>query len=331
MGEAELDLHPVADTVQGDNRLYDALEKAVEEHEEKQDSERWDEYDHAGFTYSDLSVEPWTLSQLEQSGIITKTYSSGNSPNQYRVTDVEVARRALILASDERPAGDEETPDPEDVDVDDLFTDVVGYDECKKWLRRTIEKDAPVHHLLYGEPGSGKTTLTDDILELPNAHLVVGAGSQSSAAGVVETLAQHQPEYLVVEEIEKMSKRDAEALLTLCGKGYVKQTKGDGRSEQRIELDTNVIATANDYDKVTPDSLKSRLMEWHFPAYTLNEFVDLCVEILPRDHDVAEETAETVAHEVHARLDSTDPRDAVSVAQLVEDESEVQELVTALA
>jgi hypothetical protein len=330
MSQATVDEHEVASVLDGDDRIYEALQEAVHRHEEKQDSERWQEYDIAGFTYDDLGASPWVLTELKKAGILDQTYGSSNSPNQYRVADLETARRALILAGDEVTSPDTAEDDMDAPEPHELFLDVVGHDEMISWFRRTIDRHADVHHLLVGEPGTGKSTITDEILRLPDTSLVVGAGSQSRAAGIVQTLVEERPTFLVVEEIEKMPKSDAEALLTLAGRGYIKQTKGDSTSNQRIEMDTTVFATANDRSKVSPDSLVSRFMEWRFEAYAATEFQEVCRGVLPRKHDTDESLAEYIAGEIHDRLGTTNPREAERIAQLADDRGDVDDLIMAM-
>jgi len=317
----------IASDIRDDDRLVSALESAVDVHKEKEGSDKWEEYDHAGFTYDDLGCPPWTLTQLCQKGVLKKTYSSNNGTTQYRVDDVDAAEEVLKIASGDHDSEADPEASLEDVDPESLFENVVGRDEKKKWFRRTIAEDVDVHHLLCGAPGSGKSTITDELVELPGARRVVLSGNQSSAAGIVDLLLEEQPTILVVEEMEKGSKADREALMTLCGQGYVEVTKGGGHGSEQVNLDTIVFATANDVDAITPPSLVDRFLTWEFERYSFEEFKEVCVGVLPEKYPIDEDLAAHIARELYERADSSSVRSAEDVAKLARTPHEVEMLV----
>lgn len=339
----------LVDLIQSDDRLYAALERMVDFQLEAVHSDRWTDYDHAGFEASDVGLAGWEIPRFEQVGILERAYSSGNAkyfrlgtrdpeqPEGEQWTHFhEEASVALEMAggpdATTTPAADAEQPTrlaDVDVDVDELFTDIVGREKAKKWIRRTIANRRQIHHLLYGPSGSGKSQLLEDVLDLPGAARFVGAGRQSTAAGITNFLLEHRPVFLVVEELEKFGRADAAALLTLTGKGYVESTKGDA-GQQTVELDTIVFANANDLERVTPEALTSRMMTWPFDAYTWAEFEEVCRVVLPREHDVDEALAEHIARAVYHDLESADVRDAERIAALAETRAEVDELTDAI-
>jgi len=339
------DMDRLVSMLREDERLRSVLESMVAyQREYVEDGEpvgRWAEYDHVGFEASDVGMAGWEVKKFSQVGLLTHSYNSSNSSafRLGRETDdgwefyTQEAERALELADPEQTIEQEgaEWDSVEAVDVSELFTDVVGREDSKRWFRRTINRQAQVHHLLHGPPGGGKSELLDDILSLPGAKRVVFSGEQTSAAGLTDLLLQQRPTFLVVEELEKGAKRDREALMTLTGKGYVERTKADVDQAQQVELDTIVFATANDPEAVTPRSLRDRFMEWHFPQYDVEEFVEVCREVLPREHGIDTDLAESVARTLYSRMDCTQVREAKRIASLVESEDEVDELVSALA
>lgn len=339
------DMDRLVSMLREDERLRSVLESMVayqrEYVEDGEPVDRWVEHDHVGFEASDVGMAGWEVKKLSQVGLLTHSYNSSNS-SEFRLGKkaddgwefyTQEAERALELADPEQPIeqGDAEWESVESIDVHDLFTDVVGREDPKRWFRRTIDRQAQVHHLLHGPPGGGKSELLDDILALPGADRVVFSGEQTSAAGLTDLLLQKRPTFLVVEELEKGAKRDREALMTLTGKGYIERTKADVDQPQRIELDTIVFATANDPEAVTPRSLRDRFMEWHFPQYDDDEFVEVCREVLPREYCIDVDLAESIARTLYARIDCTQVREAKRVASLVESEDEVEELVTAMS
>lgn len=342
--DEKVDLDGLVAMIQDDDRLYGALERMVQFQEEAlEEGSSWEQYEHAGFDAGDVGLVGWEIPKFLDTGILTRSYRSGNS-KQFRLGArdrdapegdqwthfTEEAIRALELANREVVDLNEDlVEDLDELDVDELFTDIVGRDEEKKWIRRTIEKRRRIHHLLVGPSGSGKSQMLDDVLRLPRAARFVGSGRSSTAAGMSNFLLDHKPLFLVIEEIEKMAQNDAEALLTLMGQAFVETTKGDGTKRQE-ELETIVFANANDLDRVSPDSLVSRMMVWEFDPYTLEEYVDVCTTVLPRDEEVGEQLAKYIAERVFHDLDSSDVRDAIRIGALAETEDEVDELVEAM-
>lgn len=322
------------------------LEAAIEYQESHFDEDAWAKRDVYGIEAADVNAQGWELEQFVRAGVMTKTFSSGSGA-VYRLSteDVdgyvphhEAAAQVLEVAESDSSLhtvtsdeADTETVEGslDDIDASELFTDVVGYEKEKKWYRRTLDNQEQVHHLMVGEPGSGKSMFLDDIVEnVPGARRVVFTGNQTSAQGVVDVLKTEQPSVLVVEEIEKGAKADREALMTLCGNGYIQETKGDGRSGERLELDTIVFAAGNDRASITPESLVDRFLVWEYEQYTREEFIDVCTSVLPREADVDTETARRIAAEMYDQANSTSVRDAEDIARLVEDPTEVNELVS---
>jgi hypothetical protein len=331
-----------------DDRLVAALESAIEIQREALNVEpeegRWYEYEHVGFTAADLNAPNWTPTQLVNSGVAYKTYNTSSkaywrlarqeptiNPEENYGWEWEHIHEECAVALD-AICGNEggemhnsEYSSLDQVNVDDLFTDVVERDEPVKYARKAIEKfgETQVHHLFYGPPGGGKSEILDEVAEVPGGERVVLSGNQSSAAGIRDVLLEKQPRFLVVEEIEKGSKSDREALMTLCGQGYVSRTKADGADEE-VFLDTIVFAASNDVGAITPEALVDRFLPWEFDQYTLEEFQRVCRSVLPQKYDVDEQLGESIAKFVYEYRDSTQVRDAEDVADLADNEAEAK-------
>jgi hypothetical protein len=316
-----------------------ALQGAIDKQRELVEKGSYDRHDHIGIEPSDCNGMHWVPNKLQRYGIFTQTYKSNRS-TYYRlgamdgdqfIDYADYAEQLLELADE--PARDVDGEDSDDrtplgeLDVDTLFNDVVGYQMEKKYYRRTLRKQEQVHHLLYGEPGSGKSMMLDSIVEnIKGARRTVLSGNQTTAQGIVDLLKTEQPPVLVVEEIEKGSKADREALMTLCGSGYIQETKSDGRSAERIKLDTIVFAAGNKLEAITPASLRDRFARWEYNSYNRDEFVEVCEKVLPRDIGVASDLAPVIARTLHDETQCTSVRIAEKVGRLAETEEEVREL-----
>lgn len=306
-------------TLENDHVLG-VLERAIEWMEDPSNQERLQMYDHAGFNADEVGAMGWEFFKLLQADLIEQSYHSSNENSEWRLTDIE---RAKEVVSNTRNFDTEEesTDDAEDPDSADLFADVVGREEPIKWLRRTIERGEQVHHLLHGPPGSGISEIVEDLARLPRARRVVPADGQTDE---IRTLLSENPPYLIVEAIEGTVSEGSEVLMTACGEGFI-----SSGTDERIELDTTVIATSRDITAISPESLVDRFMVWEMEAYDREEFQTLCERVLPRDHGVSEDIAQYIAVQVIEELNSTQLRDAERIAALADDRPDVDELIAA--
>ena len=83
-----------------------------------------------------------------------------------------------------------------------FFSNVVGYQEIKKLLLKSIVAKEPVHILLTGPPSSSKTIFLLEMLEgLDNAYFIDAVGA--SGPGMMEHLFNGNTKYLLIDEIDK--------------------------------------------------------------------------------------------------------------------------------
>lgn len=254
-----------------------------------------------GWSWFDTHTPGRLCTVLVSAAICDVVYQSRSS-TQYRLSsrpDTEEALSNLRIV----PAA------PTSLDVTDLFRFVIGHDRAKMILTAAIESVKPVHVLLTGPVGTGKTLLLADVGALPGAEFY--AGSTTTKAGLVNLLLDKHPRFLVIDEIDKMDHADMSPLLNLMEGGVVTQLQA--KRQIRVTMDTRVIAGGNDPAKLT-DPIRSRFAQVYIPPYSAAEFVQVAQAVLVQREGIGPEVAMLIATAVVPY--STDIRDAVRVGRL---------------
>ena len=105
-----------------------------------------------------------------------------------------------------------------------IFQDVEGYNDIKKLMMRCIVSPEPTHVILDGPPASGKTIFLLSMQKgLDNAYFV--DCTNATGSGMVDYLFSHDIKYLLLDEVEKIPKRDQNVLLNLMETGALTSTK----------------------------------------------------------------------------------------------------------
>ena len=126
-------------------------------------------------------------------------------------------------------------------------------------------------------------------------------GSSSTKSGIFDCLFERRPRYLIIDEIEKMSKRDQASLLGLMESGLLSELKH--RQQRMTQLKTWVFASANNADKLLAPLL-TRFTVIHLKPYTKEEFVEIAVNVLNRDEGIEKDVARFIAEVVFDKLSS---------------------------
>ncbi len=133
-----------------------------------------------------------------------------------------------------------------------ISPELVGVDILKEALSLQLFAKEPIHILLIGDPGTGKTVLLRSLSDLhPKSSF--GLGSGTSSAGLAVTmkgnevrpglLAQADEGLCCIDELNLMAKEDRAPLYNAMEKGFFTYDKGGHhyKFDSRIRL----IATAN--------------------------------------------------------------------------------------
>jgi hypothetical protein len=104
-----------------------------------------------------------------------------------------------------------------------LFDDIVGFVDVKSLFEMAIKAERPVHLLLCGPPSSRKSLFMSSLTKLERSYYAVG--SSSTKSGIFDYLFEYRPRYFIIDELEKMNKRDQTSLLNLMESGILSELK----------------------------------------------------------------------------------------------------------
>lgn len=258
-----------------------------------------------GWRSRDVGVWPGTLNKLHLEGLIEDVYES-NSYHGYKLT--LKARAWLTGASEQAPSQQEKSLEI----PDDIFQDIIGHDEIKELLSACLVAERPVHVLLTGPPALAKSLFLWDIERIGGERALWLVGSAISKAGLWDMVAERQPEFLLVDELDKVNAPDTAALLSLMEGGRLVRAK-KGR-ELNVKTALKVIAATNVLSRLSPE-LRSRFAIRRLSAYARDEFRTVVKGVLVRREGIEPSVADEIAQRLDGR--SQDVRDAVRVARLV--------------
>ncbi len=273
------------------------------------------------WTVVDVRVAPSKLKPLIEADIIKKDGSL-----TYRLKN----REALKIAMQELGLLPKPRRGPAFDVTMHIFDGIVGYETVKKTIVMALRARAPVHVLLIGPPGIGKSLFLDSVREVLEkqgecvAHVEGGKGLTTSV-GLVEVLLQMPPDtpcLLTIDELDKMDKQDMAALYRLMTTGEIVLAKH--RRIVREKRKVWVLAASN-REHVIPDPIKSRFLIVRFRALTEDEYRAIVPGILVKREGVDPELARYIADKL-API-TRDPRDAIRVARMAWNKEDVDWIV----
>jgi Holliday junction DNA helicase RuvB len=197
-----------------------------------------------------------------------------------------------------------------------LFDDIIGYEDVKALFEMAIKAERPVHLLLCGPPASAKSLFMRSLTKLERSYYAVG--SSSTKSGIFDYLFEHRPRYFIIDELEKMNKKDQTSLLNLMESGILSELKHN--QKRTTQLKTWVFASCNSTDKLLPPLL-TRFRDIHFKPYSEEEFTNIVVNVLDKEEGVDRDIALLIADGVYNRLKSSNIRECVRIARLAKNDS----------
>lgn len=208
---------------------------------------------------------------------------------------------------------------------ENLFANIVGYDDIKRIFNYAFNSSLPVHILLVGPPGSAKTLFLMECMKLSRSYFTLG--SHSTKAGMLDYLFNNRPKNLIIDEIEYMAIKDQAALLSLMETGILSETKYE--KTRKSIMRTWVFASCNDEKKLlTP--LLSRFFVLYFKKYDYSTFEKIANHILATECNTDFEISTLIAQLVWNKLKSRDIRDCIKIGRICNNKDDVYMIVETL-
>ncbi len=266
-------------------------------------------------------ISPPLLHLMHLRGILRRVYKS-NSGTGYVTMHPKAIPEALMAV------GVNQLEDAAPVTIPtapaDLFSSVIGYDDVKQQLRRTLDMGVRVNWLLYGPPASAKTLFLMELERIPGSYYLLG--SRLTGPGLSDFLMGYRPRILLIDEIDKLRNRDVAPLLSLMETGRVIETMYQRYRED--QLGTVVFAAANTVKGLSAELL-SRFEQLYFSEYTREQFLNVSTNLLIMG-GTPEDLARYIAEKVCSDLGTENVRQAVRVSRLCDNKADVDQLVDTL-
>ena len=107
-----------------------------------------------------------------------------------------------------------------------IFNNVIGYDDIKLLLYKMITSKYTNSVLLTGPPASSKTIFILELLDHFKDKAYFVDGTTASGMGIIDYLFDHTDlKFLLIDEIDKLSKKDQKVLLNVMETGILSDVK----------------------------------------------------------------------------------------------------------
>jgi len=282
---------------------------------------------YTGFTPIEVGVEPHIIRKMVYDGLV-KVLDKTSRKTTYILEDEELIRMALATY-EEQPKMSKE---PEDEKAsyqeipEDIFNNIVGYDDVKTLLIRALRSPEPVAVLLVGPPASAKSMFLQEISRIEGSYMVV-AGT-TTKAGIRDVILEVNPRILLIDELDKINdSKDLSVLLSVIDPGHIIVTMRRRRIKRKVRI--WIIASANRTDNI-PQELLSRFIVLRFKEYEKDELREIIIKTITKRYGKDEELAEYIADKTIFELDIKDPRIAINIAKIVNNKKEVDFMVNML-
>lgn len=208
------------------------------------------------------------------------------------------------------------------IDSETLFKKVIGLERQKRIIMRAIYASDPVHLIVIGPPGNGKTLLLECIRDAFPYYSCWGDTVTSSGIGVIESviLMANRLRFLLIDEIEKFDRDDRHAFLGLLARGSISRKLANRPPIELSGLKVWFMATCNDIDymKKYEKPFVNRCMIVDIPALDKQTFYYIASKRLLRETGIhSEEIGKYIAARTYEELgNEADIRKAIMIARM---------------
>jgi len=198
---------------------------------------------------------------------------------------------------------------------ENIFNNIYGRDDIKQITQMALRAEQPVHVLLTGEPGCGKTQFLENIKGYYKDKAYFTIGAHSTKAGMLDYLFEKRPRFLLIDEIEHMPAKDQAVLLGLMQSQVISETKY--KKTRQTQLKCSVFATSNSTKKML-DPLLSRFIVIKVGKYSYEEFKEVAMKVLMERESMEDENlARAIVNKVWQKSsDNANIRDVIKIARL---------------
>lgn len=249
------------------------------------------------WTNTNTPYDPSKLYQLEKHGFLDRVFDS-RSKTMYTVSDREYIRDKAKQVYNQYQEGTRtvlhDFPTEEELEDKEIFDDVVGYEDIKFIMRRSIATDDIVNILMVGPPGSAKTVFLMCINKLSDSVYI--SGKPTSGPGFMDKMFDEEPRYMAIDELDQMDSNDQEILSEYTETGMVVETKGNNKSRE-MRTNTKTFAACNNPRDIL-DNIENRFIDIHFEPYSYEEFIEVCEHIIPKNEGKSVDEANKIADAV---------------------------------
>lgn len=303
-------------------KWIEALTEALEVEEKGRERFADKDYDYYGWEWYEVHTPPQVLNRMVSSKLLDVTMSTRSATN-YMVRDPTLVKEVIESIN---TATEKEVKEKCEI-PGDLFDIIVGHNNIKNIIRYAIKAKSPCHCLLKGPPASAKTLFLMELSRLPKSSYVLAP--TLSSAGLAELLFIAQPNFLLVDEIDRLSGSNIGVLNSLMATGRISETKF--RKTRETDLQTKVFA-AGIKIRLLPSDLLSRFVTLKFDPYTEQEFSNVSTTVLQTLEGVSEENGNYISQAVWELNEGmADIRQCIQIARMSDGEKEkIKEIVGVL-
>jgi replication-associated recombination protein RarA len=204
-----------------------------------------------------------------------------------------------------------------------VFSKIEGLDDIKEMMLRALESPERAHTLLTGPSASAKSLFMLQVEQYIRSKVYFAEGAATTIAGLQRFIAENQDkEIIIIDEIDKMSLKDQEDLLTMMERGEFVSTKV--RNTKTVKADIVIFVTSNSTKRLSKPLL-SRFTVFEIPSYSYEEFEAISVRIIRK---LPQNAVIQIASSIW-KTRSRDIRDVLKIAKLC-NPSDVEEDTTRL-